>query len=250
MEILKIYWKNAITNVQNPNTELVLLSGKLPSILDLRNNSFGAEYYFQRLDYRWNPLKGFELRAAAAVGVKYIKPNNNILSLEDPLRPDFDFGTLYDSISLRSFQYSGQFSYAHFFQLWKQLTLMGRYKTAAVFNSRNLLYTNELLRIGGQQVMRGFDEQSIFASWYQVATAELRYLLGTNSYTYLFGDFSYTENSSEALNPQIWRYGFGVGVALETKVGIFGLSYALGSSFDSPLLFRNGKIHFGYVNIF
>jgi len=247
---LKIYWRNTSTNVQNPNTALVLLSRKLPNILDLRNNSFGAEYYFQRLDYRWNPLKGFELRAGAAVGAKYIKPNNNILSLTDPLQPDFDFGTLYDSISMRSFQYSGYFSYAHFFQLWKQLTLMGRYKTAAVFNNRNLLYTNELLRIGGQQVMRGFDEQSIFASWYQVATAELRYLLGSNSYTYIFGDFSYTENSSEALNPKIWRYGFGVGVALETKVGIFGLSYALGSSFDSPLLFRNGKIHFGYVNIF
>jgi outer membrane protein assembly factor BamA len=247
---LKIYWKNAATNVQSFNTESIISNRKIPSILDLRNNSFGIEYYFQRLNYRWNPLKGFELRIGGAVGFKYIKPNNSILSLRDPLDPGFDFATLYDSISTRSFQYSAQFSYAHFFRIWKQLTLMGRYRTAAVFNNKKLLYTNELLRIGGQQIMRGFDEQSIFSSWYQVATTELRYLLGTNSYTYLFGDLSYSQNISTNPKNQSWRYGFGLGLALDTKVGVFGLSYALGSEFGNPLLIRNGKIHFGYVNMF
>jgi hemolysin activation/secretion protein len=119
-----------------------------------------------------------------------------------------------------------------------------------VYNNNNQLYNNELLRIGGQQIMRGFDEQSIFASWYQVLTTELRFLLGTNSYAYLFGDFSHVQNNSVENNNNTFRYGFGLGIALETKIGIFGLSYALGTSIDNPIIFRNGKVHFGYINLF
>ena len=247
---LRLFWKNSSTNVQSFNTVSIINSRKLPAILDIRNNALGAEYYYQRLNYRFNPLSGFELRMEGSLGYKTIKKNNSILDLSDPADPAFDFESLYDSISVSGLQYSGQFSYAHFFRLWKQLTLMGRYRTAAIFNSKNQLYTNELFRTGGQQIMRGFDEQSIFSSWYQVLTTELRYLLGTNSYTYIFSDLGYTENWS--LNAELpkWRYGFGVGLALETKVGIFGLSYALGSSFDQSLIFRNGKIHFGYLNLF
>lgn len=247
---LRVFWKKASTNVQNFNDDFIINNRKLPSILDIRNNAFGVEYYFQRLDYRFNPLKGFELSLDGALGYKYVRKNNSILTLRDPADPVFDFGTLYDSVSTPGLQYSAQFMYAHFFKIWKQLTLMGRYRTAAVFNSKNQLYTNELFRIGGQQMMRGFDEQSIFSSWYQIFTTELRYLLGNNSYTFIFSDFSYSQNRSNEAIPDVWRYGFGVGLALETKVGVFGLSYALGSSFDNPLIIRNGKVHFGYVNMF
>jgi outer membrane protein assembly factor BamA len=247
---LRFFWKKSSTNVQSFNTEAIINSRKLPTILDIRNNAIGAEYYYQRLNYRFNPLSGFELRLEGSLGYKFIKKNNSILNLSDPTNPDFNFESLYDSISVSGLQYNAQLSYAHFFNLWKQLTLMGRYRSAVVFNSKNQLYTNELYRIGGQQIMRGFDEQSIFSSWYQVLTTELRYLLGNNSYSYVFSDIGYTENWSLDANLPKWRYGFGVGIALETKVGIFGLSYALGSSFDQQLIFRNGKIHFGYLNLF
>lgn len=247
---LRFFWKNSTTNVQSFNTATIINSRKLPAILDIRNNALGAEYYFQRLNYRFNPLSGFELRLEGSLGYKFVKKNNSILNLSDPSNPTFDFATLYDSISVSGLQYSAQLSYAHFFKIWKQLTLMGRYRTAAVYNSKNQLYTNELFRTGGQQIMRGFDEQSIFSSWYQVLTTEIRYLLGTNSYAYVFSDLGYSENRSLDSEPSKWRYGFGVGLALETKVGIFGLSYALGSSFDQALIFRNGKIHFGYLNLF
>ena len=247
---LRFFWKNATTNVQSFNSASIISSRKLPAILDIRNNALGAEYYYQRLNYRFNPLSGFELRLEGSLGYKFIKKNNSILNLSDPSKPDFDFETLYDSISVSGLQYSFQLNYAHFFNIWKQLTLMGRYRTAAVYNSKNQLYTNELFRTGGQQIMRGFDEQSIFSSWYQVLTTEMRYLLGTNSYVYAFSDLGYSENRSLDSEPSKWRYGFGLGLALETKVGIFGLSYALGSSFDQQLILRNAKIHFGYLNLF
>ena len=45
-------------------------------------------------------------------------------------------------------------------------------------------------------------------------------------------------------------FGIGAGINFETKAGIFGLNYALGSQNNNPLSIKNAKIHFGYVNYF
>lgn len=248
---IKAFWKNTTTNIQQIDTSYILNNRRLPPLQDLRNSVFGLEYYFQRLDYRWNPRKGFSLKTTAGFGLKQIRRNSSVLSLTDPAAPNFNFGTLYDSTESSSFQYSFELDYAHFIPTSRRSTIMGRYRLGWLYSNQAQLYTNELYRLGGNQLMRGFDEQSLFASWYNVLTVEWRYLIGTNSYAYLFGDGSYLERqNTEEPDWQNWIYGFGAGVALETPVGIFGLSYALGTSIDQPILIRNGKIHFGYVNIF
>ena len=81
-------------------------------------------------------------------------------------------------------------------------------------------------------------------------TLEWRFLFGKNSYAYLFGDFSYIQNNSISGFKDDFPIGFGLGVALETKVGIFGLSYALGTKQGNPILFNNSKVHFGYIYAF
>jgi hypothetical protein len=50
--------------------------------------------------------------------------------------------------------------------------------------------------------------------------------------------------------PFDFPFGFGAGAAFETKIGIFGLSYAMGRQLDNAISFKSGKIHFGYVNYF
>ena len=45
-------------------------------------------------------------------------------------------------------------------------------------------------------------------------------------------------------------YGFGVGINFATKFGTFSLVYALGSQQKQPILFRNSKVHFGYIAYF
>jgi hypothetical protein len=50
--------------------------------------------------------------------------------------------------------------------------------------------------------------------------------------------------------PFDFPFGFGAGTTFETKVGLFGLTYALGQQQDNPISFKTGKIHFGYVNYF
>ena len=44
--------------------------------------------------------------------------------------------------------------------------------------------------------------------------------------------------------------GAGVGMALETRAGIFNISFAAGKRNDVDLNLRQSKIHFGYINFF
>jgi hemolysin activation/secretion protein len=99
-------------------------------------------------------------------------------------------------------------------------------------------------------LLRGFDEESQFASQYAVLTAEYRYLLGRNSYFFGFVDGGYTKNASLKSSPAYNYIGTGLGMAFETKAGIFNLSWAVGKRSDSRFDFRQSKIHLGYVNYF
>jgi hypothetical protein len=44
--------------------------------------------------------------------------------------------------------------------------------------------------------------------------------------------------------------GFGGGLTLETKAGIFGLTIAFGQQQQNSFDFNAAKVHFGYVNLF
>lgn len=98
-------------------------------------------------------------------------------------------------------------------------------------------------------MLRGFDEEAIFASLFSVVTLEYRFLLSKNSYFNLFYDAAYVENRADGYEND-FPFGFGAGLAFETKAGLFGVSYALGRQQSAPIDFRAAKIHFGYVNYF
>lgn len=110
------------------------------------------------------------------------------------------------------------------------------------------LFQNEMFRIGGIHSLRGFDELSISASTFGIATAEYRFLLDQNSNIYVFYDRAYYEQAEAETFFADRPYGFGAGIAFETRAGIFSVNYALGSQQNNPILFRSAKIHFGFVN--
>ena len=246
---LKAFWINTTTNLININTSQILSTRQLPNMLDINNASFGLAFYYDKLDYKYNPRKGFETNLVASFAIKNIRRNNTIEELKDPQDPSINFSGLYDTINLRSFQYRFILEHSHFFQLWKWSTLMTRIHSGLIV-SDSPVYANETFRIGGNRRLRGFDEESILCTWYNVLSLEWRFLFGKNSYAYLFGDFAYLQDKSIGENQEDFPVGFGVGVALETKVGVFGLSYALGTQKGNPILFNNSKVHFGYVYSF
>ena len=118
------------------------------------------------------------------------------------------------------------------------------------YNAKQL-FDNELHRIGGNRLLRGFDEQSILTDKYLVSTAEFRLLLDRNSYiSFPFIDYGITHVKDG--EEQIWdsAISFGMGINFATPAGIFNVSFAAGKRLGNPLDFGNTKLHFGYVSLF
>ncbi len=246
---LKAFWNNHTTTLLSVDENRVRNTKQLPSNLDIRLSTFGLEYNLQKLDYRFNPRKGWGILLRGGAGFKKIKPNNTILNIEQANGENFNYQSLYDSLSLNSFQYRLESNVAKYFPIFKRSTFKVGARSAWIISEEDV-YQNEQFRIGGNKLLRGFDEEAIFSTLYIVGTLEYRLLLGRNSYTYLFTDYAYIEDVTSEKTVYDTPLGFGAGLTFDTKVGVFGISYALGKQLGNPVDFRAAKIHFGYVSFF
>ena len=246
----KIFIQRTSTIVNGINKNFVTQYYRLPDEADVSSVSAGIDYEFNNTNYRLNPTRGNEFRIITAVGTKKIKKNNEILELKDPGNPSFDFGTLYDTVKLKTYQLRMKISAAKYLPLGKQnRSTMKLAVNGGMFQSGNI-FRNELFQIGGYKLLRGFDEESQYLSQFAVATAEYRYLVGQNSYFYAFTDGGWGGNNSQNTDVDYTYFGTGLGLAFETKVGIFNLAWAVGKRSDLPFNLRQSKIHFGFVNYF
>ncbi|MEM9917349.1 MAG: BamA/TamA family outer membrane protein [Bacteroidota bacterium] len=248
---LRAYYNNRSTALLTVQERDIINSRRLPPNIDVRNTSFGLEYNLQKLDYRFNPQKGWGLLLRGGAGLKRILKNNNILALEDEGDPAFDFESLYDSLNLSTFQYRLEAKLAYYWPL----AVLGRstIKLGAeggLILSGEDIYQNEQYRLGGNRLLRGFDEESIFATRFSVFTLEYRVLLGLNSYAFLFGDFAYLEDLTADGSRYDSPYGFGGGITIDTKAGLLGVSLAWGARRTNPIDFRNTKVHLGFISYF
>jgi outer membrane protein assembly factor BamA len=101
--------------------------------------------------------------------------------------------------------------------------------------------------IGGYNSLRGFRENEFYGYRTAVTTLEFRYLLSRTSRSYIFIDHGYIEND-------VYKYGllcgFGAGLMLQTRLGLFHLDYALNyqnGKFSAPM---QGLLHFGVESRF
>jgi outer membrane protein assembly factor BamA len=236
------------TSLLNVDTLQVIATKQLPSQADVSSVSLGITYEYNNTNYRFNPLRGNELLFVGMAGTKKIKKNNAIEKLVDPTDPGFSFDALYDTLKLNSYEFRLKLSAAHYFQLSRASTLkLG--VNGAIFQSPTT-FRNEVYQIGGYKLLRGFDEESIFAAQYAVGTLEYRYLIAQNSFLFAFFDGGWAKNDIPGYQLNNTYLGFGLGLAFETKAGIFNISYAVGKRNDTELSLRQAKIHLGYVNFF
>lgn len=233
-DYLKVYVENRSSNLlSTAGLENVTV---LPDYADIRNTMYGLELFYTRLDYRFNPRKGIKALVRAGVGNRNVRVNEN-------LNPD-----LYKDVALRDLQYSAHVDLDFFVPIGRRSTFTPGFLGSALIGSS--FFENELSRIGGVNTLRGFDEESIFASKYGVLNLEYRYLLEENSFLFLFANGAWYENRAVNRNVEDLPYGVGAGMSFQTKAGIFALSYALGSQFGVPLEFRTAKVHFGLSSLF
>ncbi|MDQ6889979.1 MAG: BamA/TamA family outer membrane protein, partial [Bacteroidota bacterium] len=142
-----------------------------------------------------------------------------------------------------------QGSAIHYIPLGKSSTLKTAFSSGWLETPQ--VFRNELFQIGGYRLLRGFDEESIYANRYAVFTAEYRYLVGINSYLFGFSDAGFTRTNFNTTSFSNNFISGGIGLAFETKLGLLNLSYAVGKRNDVKFDIRNSsKIHFGYINYF
>ena len=209
-----------------------------PQFLDRSITGYGAGLNIVNVDNRLNPSKGFELVPEISAGNKTIIENQKLPEV------------IYDSLTLKSLQIRSTLNAAYYLPIVPRLIWHQRGIAASLINDQ--LFNNEAYRIGGLKSLRGFDEESIFASTYFILRTELRYQIDQDGYFFGFFDGAWYENKS--LNhigqKRDLPYGFGAGITFSTKAGLFSLSYALGSQQGNPILIRAAKIHFGFISLF
>ena len=228
------------------DTNQIKATKTLPFNIDVSAINFGIDYDFNNTNYRFNPKNGNEIKLLASVGIRNINKNNDVINLTDP---SFNYGSLYDSLKLKTYQFKIKGSAAHYFATGKRSTV----KTiinGGIFNSPNV-FRNELFQIGGYKLLRGFDEESIYATQYAVLTAEYRYLVAQNSYLFGFIDAGFTKSRFQLVDISNKFISTGIGMVFETKLGLLNLSFAVGKRNDVNFsLSQSAKIHFGYINYF
>jgi outer membrane translocation and assembly module TamA len=227
-----------------PDTTNIRFTKRLPDNLDTKIYNVGFQYDLNSTDYRRNPRKGNEVNVLSSFGTKTIFINSGVSALKDN---SFNYTSLYDTVKKKTYQFKIKAYAAHYFKIRRQSVFK------AAFNGGLLLsqnyFRNELFQLGGFKLLRGFDEESQFCNQYAVGTAEFRYLIGGDSFFYIFTDGGYTGNNIAKLVKHT-LIGTGIGLNFASKAGVFNFSFAVGGRDDIPIGFKQAKLHFGYVNVF
>ena len=231
---LAVFYQNKSSNLLS--TQQFQFVTTLPEFADISNSSYGIEIKSIKLNYKYNPTKGYAGFLSFSAGTKIIRKNNNL----NPI--------VYEDINLKTAQFEIKSNLDFYIPIKKRSTVKLGSKTGFIFNEN--MFTNELFRIGGNVTLRGFDEESIYNSSFAIGTIEYRFLLEQNSNLFMFIDGAWYENRVKESFITDTPLGTGVGINFSTKPGIFSISYALGSQKGSPFIIKSAKIHFGFISFF
>ncbi len=109
----------------------------------------------------------------------------------------------------------------------------------------NTYFENELLRFGGINSIRGFEENSLFASLYGLINTEYRYRLNNSIFIHSIFDAAYFENKTSNIKEKLFGYGFGFGIL--TQAGLLRFNYANGKNESQKFKLSNSKVHISLI---
>jgi hemolysin activation/secretion protein len=150
-------------------------------------------------------------------------------------------------VKQNAYQFRVNFAGAKFVQLGRQTTLKFG-ANAGVFQSPSI-FRNEHFQIGGNRLLRGFNEESQFVSQYGVGTIEFRLLSGLNSNFFGFVDGGWGKYPLEKVRSHTY-ISTGAGLAFQPKAGLINVTWAVGKRDDAAFNLRQSKIHIGFVSFF
>jgi len=109
---------------------------------------------------------------------------------------------------------------------------------------------SDLYRLGGTNSLRGYREDQFLGNRIYWSNLEYRFFLSRRTFAFLFFDTGYFLRNADVerniVEQEGFKIGYGLGINLETAIGVLGVSFALAKG-DS---FSEGLIHFGIINEF
>jgi len=198
---------------------------------NFRSSLYGLRYLQDQLDYRLNPSRGWKIDLYASAGQRRGEPDEKAMTSAEVGLEGSWFIPLYRSWV---FHVSNETRYR---ELWKDRETV-------------VVRENGLFRFGGFGSLRGFDDHALRASMYSLVSLEVKYMLSKNSHAYLFFDGAWYRKNTPLQQLTDWPYGFGLGGHIDSGMGIFYISYALGHQFDQSIRLGDARIHLGYVSKF
>jgi outer membrane protein assembly factor BamA len=183
---------------------------------------------FQNLDDRINPRKGVSFESSFFRGSKETTQRRIVTA--DTLTTKRSFRQERLSASVRLFV---PLAVRHVFAVGVDAGLL-----------RSDEYElSDLLRLGGANSLRGYNEEQFVGRFVNRWLVEYRYLLERRSYAYVFLDVGVVERPDVEEQPAETSVhpGYGFGMQFETGIGVVNATYALNRD-DGP---TNGKIHVG-----
>jgi outer membrane protein assembly factor BamA len=200
-------------------------SGSLvPNRLPYTGFQSGIAWELVRLDNRVNPFRGIAARIEISTGKKNTP----------------------GALPVNQSEFSGSVSWYR--PVAGSLAALLSLNTA--WRQASWIYENEQYRLGGLNLLRGFDEDQFHADAFAVGSMEVRYLLDKDSHLMALADIGIIRSGRGTNVVVNYPAGIGVGGQLRTAGGIFRIIFALGKQGGEPVNFRNSKIHLGYIGVF
>lgn len=247
---IRFFVESQQTTLISADTNLIKATRRLPTTQSLSLRSYGSELYIDRLDYPFNPRKGFRFMSKLSIGTKQIIKDARIASLRFQNNNGESY-SLYDSALLSMLQYQFQFRLEKYWGIAQHSTLKTELHGEGI--NAPQIYFSDLIRFGGVYSLRGFNEQSLFASSLFLINIEYRYIVGENSNIFAFWNGAYYR-TMQVNTTQVHSdtpFGFGAGANLETANDfLLVIAYALGREANNPIRLQAGKFHFGLTKLF
>lgn len=216
-----INYKNRIGLVSNLRSSDNLLDNPIEDVEDFSSAQYGISYLYRILNNSTLFPTKFQLKTKVILGNRKSE------------------GTTINQSHINFLvNYLWSFNYRNYLLIQNETSFL---------NSDNYL-TNELFRIGGVNSIRGFNEESIFASLYSVVNLEYRYTPNNSSYLYTISDAAYVRNQLAETSEQI--FSLGLGYAFSTNFGLLNFSYAIGKFENQDFDFNNSRFHLKIINFF
>ena len=239
-----LVWTYLASRLINVDSMAIINAGRLPSRLDVVRNGLSIRSSWRNLDQRLNPSKGWDIQVKVGASTKRIVPNDAIRELKSNT---VDFSTAYDTLSLSGYQFNVEASIDRYFPIGQNFALKAYADGFALFSNIGV-YENEFSRIGGNRLLRGFDEESIFAKAYVIPGLALHVLLDEFSFLSIpFIDYGFVLSTNGVWEQAI---GIGGGINFRTKAGMLNFSVATGKYGNAAFDLSRPKVHVGFLSLF